>query len=241
MKKAKYHTGFTLAELLIALALLGIIAAFTIPKVLQASSDQETNAKLRETVATLENAWYGIRDKNEVNTLVGLQANLLTVLNVISSSNGPADIGAGAPLQSLGSHPCIEANAMGWLLFPNGVVVTGIAINPPLDMDPPTAATHDWSKNGLICIDVNSAASPNLPGQDVFLGNFNQYGGFVASPTSENAALKSFNWGNEGSDPLSDIYATGSNGILTTPTYVNVGDGDGYTPSAVVGSRLARS
>ena len=35
----KQHPGFTLVELLIALAILGTIATFTIPKVLQTQQD----------------------------------------------------------------------------------------------------------------------------------------------------------------------------------------------------------
>ena len=44
------RSGFTLSELLIALALIGLIATFTIPKVLQQSSTQTTEAVLKETL-----------------------------------------------------------------------------------------------------------------------------------------------------------------------------------------------
>jgi prepilin-type N-terminal cleavage/methylation domain-containing protein len=40
--------GFTLAELLIALALLGIIASFTIPKVLESSTNAKYKAMAKE-------------------------------------------------------------------------------------------------------------------------------------------------------------------------------------------------
>ncbi len=41
-------TGFTLAELLIALAILGVIATFTIPKILNAQQDQKKTAIAKE-------------------------------------------------------------------------------------------------------------------------------------------------------------------------------------------------
>lgn len=48
--------GFSLAELLIALAILGVIATFTIPKVLQSNQDSRLNAIAKETAAMLSNA-----------------------------------------------------------------------------------------------------------------------------------------------------------------------------------------
>ena len=45
--------GFTLAELLIALLILGVIATFTIPKVLQAQQSSSWNSNAKEVISTL--------------------------------------------------------------------------------------------------------------------------------------------------------------------------------------------
>jgi prepilin-type N-terminal cleavage/methylation domain-containing protein len=45
--------GFTLAELLIALAILGVIATFTIPKVMTTFNDMQKKAVLKEVYSTL--------------------------------------------------------------------------------------------------------------------------------------------------------------------------------------------
>lgn len=45
--------GFTLSELLIAVIILGVIAAFSVPKVLQGQQDQKRKAVMKEVVATL--------------------------------------------------------------------------------------------------------------------------------------------------------------------------------------------
>lgn len=49
--------GFTLAELLIALAILGVIAAFAIPKVLQAQQDEKYNSMSKEMAGMISEAY----------------------------------------------------------------------------------------------------------------------------------------------------------------------------------------
>ncbi len=49
-------SGFTLAELLIALAILGIIAVFTIPKLLNAQADARNKALFKEDFALISGA-----------------------------------------------------------------------------------------------------------------------------------------------------------------------------------------
>lgn len=51
--KGAWFKGFTLAELLVSLAVLGLLATFAVPKVLQTVSEQQQKAVLREVVATL--------------------------------------------------------------------------------------------------------------------------------------------------------------------------------------------
>lgn len=53
--------GFTLAELLISLAILGVIATFTIPKVLTAQGSAEETAKFKEAMATISGAYDALR------------------------------------------------------------------------------------------------------------------------------------------------------------------------------------
>jgi prepilin-type N-terminal cleavage/methylation domain-containing protein len=53
MARSHNLTGFTLAELLIALAIIGVITTFTIPKVLQSQADQQKKTVLRETISAL--------------------------------------------------------------------------------------------------------------------------------------------------------------------------------------------
>jgi prepilin-type N-terminal cleavage/methylation domain-containing protein len=64
--------GFTLAELLIALALLGIIASFTIPKVLESSTNAKYKAMAKEAAGMISGAYQNLKLAN------GLSANTTT-------------------------------------------------------------------------------------------------------------------------------------------------------------------
>jgi prepilin-type N-terminal cleavage/methylation domain-containing protein len=56
--------AFTLAELLIALAILGIIATFTIPKVLQSQQDSRNKAMAKEVASMVSGALDAYKNKN---------------------------------------------------------------------------------------------------------------------------------------------------------------------------------
>lgn len=58
--------GFTLAELLIALAILGVIATFTIPKVLNSQQSNKSNAVAKEVAGMLSGALTAYKQSNTV-------------------------------------------------------------------------------------------------------------------------------------------------------------------------------
>jgi prepilin-type N-terminal cleavage/methylation domain-containing protein len=61
-------TGFTLAELLICLAILGEIATFTIPKILTSQQNGSYNAKAKEVIAMISIAYQQAQFAGTVTT-----------------------------------------------------------------------------------------------------------------------------------------------------------------------------
>jgi len=81
--KASPSNGFTLAELLIALSILGVIATFTIPKILQSTSDQTDNSIAKEAVSMVSQAYQAYRLSNTVTSATGF-SDLTPYMNYVT-------------------------------------------------------------------------------------------------------------------------------------------------------------
>jgi prepilin-type N-terminal cleavage/methylation domain-containing protein len=80
--KLPFKPGFTLAELLIALAILGVIATFTIPKVLQSQQDGRYKAMAKEAAGIVSEAYQTYRQNNGISAT--FNPNMLsTYLNYV--------------------------------------------------------------------------------------------------------------------------------------------------------------
>jgi prepilin-type N-terminal cleavage/methylation domain-containing protein len=82
MKKAT--KGFTLAELLIALAILGVIATFTIPKILESSTNGKLVAIAKESASMISGAYTNYK-ANATPTSLTQPQNLTTYMNYVST------------------------------------------------------------------------------------------------------------------------------------------------------------
>jgi prepilin-type N-terminal cleavage/methylation domain-containing protein len=84
----KRRRAFTLAELLIALTILGIIATFTIPKVLQSSASKQSESIAKESLAAVSQAYenYKYRYSPSASTHFGDLTPYLNYINVDTST-----------------------------------------------------------------------------------------------------------------------------------------------------------
>ncbi len=129
----KKTLGFTLAELLSALAILGVIATFTIPKVLNATQNNQFKAVGKEIAAAVSGAYSAYQLNNSVTNLTGV-SDLTPYLNYVRISSTSADTFDG-PVPNAVVNNCNQ-NPDGMCLFlANGALLyyrTGTVFNGDL-------------------------------------------------------------------------------------------------------------
>jgi prepilin-type N-terminal cleavage/methylation domain-containing protein len=143
--------AFTLAELLIALAILGVIATFTIPKVLQSQQDGKYKAIAKEAGAAFTAAYsaYQLNGSASANTSAADISPYLNYVRVATSGLSVDDIQTQGTMACNSSFPCYilhngaalrtenfnfggtgTTNALTFLLDPDGKVTDSTTDGP---------------------------------------------------------------------------------------------------------------
>ncbi len=110
MTQFKRNQGFTLAELLISLAILGVIATFTIPKILSSSANGQNTAIAKE-VASMISAAYSTYTLNNGAATTVKPGDLTQYFNYVSTTTSGTLSAAtsGTALQTCSATlPCIS-------------------------------------------------------------------------------------------------------------------------------------
>lgn len=147
MRVQKRVSGFTLAELLIALFILGVIATFSIPKVLQSQNNTKRIAVFKETIAAFSEAYYVGWLTNEV-TEANVATYLRSHINAVKICTNASTGGCWAHTAAIPSY----ITSTGFVLA-NGATVAG--------MDDAGSVGYD-----AFLIDWNGATGPNIEGDD---------------------------------------------------------------------------
>ncbi len=163
--------GYTLAEVLITLAIVGVVAALTIPTFVANSRNKANASKLSTVITAVENAYTTMMAAEGVN-------DLTETVYFANAANGDTD----KAMIELSKYLKISSSGKGDLDFTvsdgdsyctmkNGAVLKfGHAER---DLDEITANNNGYSSLGSIAsleVDVNGIDSkPNMPGRDQFV------------------------------------------------------------------------
>ncbi|HEY9687807.1 MAG TPA: type II secretion system protein [Coleofasciculaceae cyanobacterium] len=112
--------GFTITELLIALMILGEIATFTIPKVLQTQQNSKYNAMAKEVAGSLSDAFIILKSKTTVSATTKA-VDFGPYLNYVKIDTGPGTVqdAWGSSYNCNSSNPCYVLHNGGYLLLWN--------------------------------------------------------------------------------------------------------------------------
>jgi prepilin-type N-terminal cleavage/methylation domain-containing protein len=144
------HTAFTLSELLVSLAILGLIASMVMPKVIYGIDQAQNKAKLKETIAIIEALASDAYLEGAYSTKRWDYFINRTKLIKICSSNGVTE-------GCLGNGTTFEDEQSAFVLQ-NGVTVGGINS---------FRGDDEFNKLDGWVIDVNGVVGPNEFGKDV--------------------------------------------------------------------------
>ncbi len=188
----KHKHGFTLAEVLITLVIIGIIAAMTIPTLMNKTNEQETVVALKKAYSTLGQAYQRmVAENGEFNPEYYSSSNETTKalgdifakqLNV--QKNCGQDAGGECwSTQNNGMYKFLGgADWMNWdtndesyyrVRLNDGSSLALIANNYYYERGTNEQLTNVY---GNFFIDVNGDKQPNTLGKDVFAFNITKYG-----------------------------------------------------------------
>lgn len=186
-KNINYKKAFTLAEVLITLAIIGIVAALTIPALVNYTNDLELKSAWKKAYAELANTYNQIKNDNG-GTLSGLGltninfANLFIpyykVLNLGYSTTAMMPDGTTRWMQAIKT---MNGNVgYGALGIQGGLYIVILNDGKILGFEYTGGdISNTWSFNGAnlagtvtgsnhIFVDVNGVKGPNILGKDIF-------------------------------------------------------------------------
>lgn len=119
-KKFIPGAAFSLAELLIALAILAVLATFTIPKILQNQQNEQYNSAAKEAIGTISQAFWNYKADGRLtaNTTV---SNLMQYVNYVNYTTvGTVDSTVAAPNSLSCASGCYRMHGGGTILAGGG-------------------------------------------------------------------------------------------------------------------------
>lgn len=176
--------GFTLSELLISLAVLGVIATFTVPKVLVAQQDASNKAKAKEVAAMVSDAYNLYKSQNPV-TANTWGVDILTYVNYLKIDTSGTlidDVYTGGTISCSATTPCYQLHN-GGVLSPWGRFgATSADRSVPFTFDPDGVVT-DGTTNGpgksvqfLLFTDGRMQTKGTVMVNNFYIGNSGPWG-----------------------------------------------------------------
>lgn len=186
IKKNDNHRAFTLAEVLITLAIIGVVAAMTIPSMLNKINDAELKTGFKKIYSELDQAtkkviqdnggtMKGLCPDTDHNCLKDKYSSFIGIKNCNNGQSFGICWHAEGEWKTLKGSPVTGfADSPGYILS-NGSLIRFIMDKEICDLSGWTAGNSIGSC-GYINVDVNGFKKPNTIGKDIFYIHIYQNG-----------------------------------------------------------------
>lgn len=186
----KFNRGFTLAEVLITLGIIGVVAALTMPTLIQNYQKMQTAVKLKQTYSLMmqaltnaENDYGPVAEWSVVNSKTFCEKYIRPYYKIVKEYN-PEDFPSDIHILCRKTKNICDAYG-GFRTSQKVILANGAMLVPaPLSVNGENTST--------IIVDINGIKGPNRFGRDVFAFNLESkhgiipYGmGLIAGQTEE--------------------------------------------------------
>ena len=204
MVSTKGFRGFTLAEVLITLVIIGVIAAMTIPTLMNKTNNQEYVSKLKKTYSTLSQATNKIisDEGNPRADIGGWATSGEAVFNMYKKY---LRVTKECPVGTTcfdGSYKQFNGNSAKWfhnarysLVLEDGSMIS-FAENAGTSSDCSASSAGSTNICQTITVDVNGEKGPNFAGRDAFTFVLKEHGLYpMGCDTGGSCTKSSAGWG----------------------------------------------
>ena len=172
--------AFTLAETLVVMGIIGVVAALTIPNLNQSTGDREKVTKLKKVYANLTDAFgratavYGPIDEWFINLPEGVTthqrlADRMTEFMKISKSCGTEGLGCFPDDDYKTLDDDTDETPMNWDPEPMYLLADGTAIDFYIyDKNCSSSIGQLQNLCGILYVDIDGVKGPNTSGKDYF-------------------------------------------------------------------------
>lgn len=161
--------AFTLAEVLITLGLIGIVAAITIPNLMNKTNDNEFKTAYKKAYSAAAQAWGQAISNNELVDLPNAsnQAQRLANFAAFQSKFKVMKTCGDASTSTLGTtSDCWKTNELWWGAYPDA---SGVSFIDNSGMSWALTVSGVATQDNGVLVDTNGFDGPNKFGQDRFI------------------------------------------------------------------------
>ncbi len=171
--------GFTLAEVLITLGVVGIVAVLTVPAVMKNYRNRMYVSQLRKVAAQISDA--AVAAMNDEHTDKFYETKVAAANSCTDANNGVCEAGAGYFLNTYfktikknclnATEPCAVSDGATYKMVDGTELNVGFGHEYCIQNSNGATICANFNPNNTcmsLAVDVNGMSEPNIPGRDIF-------------------------------------------------------------------------